>query len=140
MIKKPKLLELAKKFYEYGIFEEIFMISALKGDGVSSLTDYLIKIAPEQPWIYPEDEITDSPMKLLASEIAREKLFLHLSQELPYSVSVATEKWEEFDNGDVKVQQVIYVMKESQKGIVLGKHGSLIKQIGEEARKEIGVV
>jgi GTP-binding protein Era len=138
LIKKIKLLAIAQEFNEHGIFEEIFMISAKTGHGVDDLKNYLIKIAPEGNWLYESDDITDSPMKLLASEITREKLFNHLSQELPYSVSVETEKWEEFKNGDVKVQQVIYVLKESQKGIVLGKRGALIKQIGEEARKEIG--
>lgn len=137
LVKKPKLLELAKKLDSYKLFDEIFMISALNGHGVSKVKDYLIKIAPKEKWLYPDDYITDSPMKLLASEITREKLFLNLKQELPYSVSVETEKWEEFKDGSVKIQQIIFVMKESQKGIVLGSKGSLIKKIGEDARKEI---
>ncbi|MFC1659140.1 GTPase Era [Pseudomonadota bacterium] len=137
LVKKSKLLEFAKQLNDYKLFDEIFMISALSGHGINKLKDYLIKIAPKENWLYPDDYITDSPMKFLASEITREKLFLNLKQELPYSVSVETEKWEEFKNGSVKIQQIIFVMKESQKGIILGKRGSLIKKIGEDARKEI---
>lgn len=137
-VKKPKLLELTKQITDYyPDFKEIFMISAKTGEGTDKLKEYLLKQAKEGEWIFKDDEITDAPIKFLASEITREKLFLKLNEELPYSVDVETEKWEEFDNGDIKIQEVIYVMKENQKSIILGKRGQLIKAIGIEARQEL---
>ena len=139
LVKKPKLLDLTKQITEYyPDFKEIFMISAKTGEGVDKLKDYLMKQAFDGEWIFKDDEITDAPLKFLASEITREKLFLKLNQELPYSVDVETENWEEFDNGDIKIQQVIYVLKENQKSIILGKKGKLIKEIGMEVREELG--
>lgn len=139
VVKKPKLLELTKQITDYyPDFKEIFMISAKTGEGTEKLKEYLLKQAQEGEWIFKDDEITDAPIKFLASEITREKLFLKLEEELPYSVDVETEKWEEFKNGDIKIQQVIYITKENQKSIILGKRGQLIKQVGMEVREELG--
>lgn len=138
MVKKPKLLELTKEITDYfPNFSEIFMISAKTGEGVDQLKEYLMKQTKEGEWIFKDDEITDAPIKFLASEITREKLFLKLDEELPYSVDVETENWEEFRNGDIKIQQVIYVLRENQKSIILGKKGQLIKQVGVEVREEL---
>ena len=137
-VKKPTLLELTKKITDYyPDFKEIFMISAKTGEGVGKLKQYILNQATEGEWIFKDDELTDIPLKFLASEITREKLFLKLDKELPYNVDVETEKWEEFDNGDIKIQQVIYVSRENQKSIILGKRGQLIKEVGTEARQEL---
>ena len=137
LLKPAQLLILVEKLHAHGIFEDILMVSALTGDGVSGLLTYWEKKAPLAPWMYPEDAITDAPKRYLASEITREQLFLKLDEELPYSLCVQGEKWEEMDNGDVLIHQVIYVMKETQKMIIVGKGGSMIKAIGAKARKEI---
>jgi GTP-binding protein Era len=138
LIHKPKLLELTKEITTYyPDFDKVFMISAKNGHGVNDLKNYLIEIAPKGEWIYPEDDITDVPMKFMASEITREKLFNALKEELPYSIDVVTENWEEFKNGDIKINQVIYVLKENQKNIIVGKRGERIKKINIEARQEI---
>lgn len=138
LVSKPKLLELAKQIQDlYPDFDKIFMVSAKKGDNIEKLKKYLVDIAPKSPWIFNEDEVTDAPMKFLASEITREKLFNELKNDLPYSVDVITEKWEDFDNGDVKINQVIKVFKESQKAIILGKNGQRLKKIGEISKNEI---
>lgn len=137
-VKKPKLLDLTKQITDYyPNFKEIFMISAKTGEGTNKLKEYILNQATEGEWIFKDDEITDAPIKFLASEITREKLFLKLKQELPYSVDVETEKWEEFENGDIRIQQVIYVLKENQKSIILGRKGQLIKEIGMEVREEL---
>ena len=137
-VKKPTLLELTKKITDYyPDFKEIFMISAKTGEGIDKLKQYILNQATEGEWIFKDDELTDIPLKFLASEITREKLFLKLDKELPYNVDVETEKWEEFDNGDIKIQQVIYVSRENQKSIILGKRGQLIKEVGTEARQEL---
>jgi GTP-binding protein Era len=138
-IRKEKVLWMIAELANRG-FENIFLISATTGDGVEALKKHLISITPEAPWQFNDDEITDAPMKFVASEITREKLFLKLSQDLPYSLYVKTDSWEDLDNGQVKIKQTIFVLKESQKMIVLGKGGSMIKQIGEEARKDIGEI
>lgn len=111
----------------------IFPISARTGDGVEKLEEYLKAGAKEREWLYDEEDITNLPMRFLASEITREQLFLNLEQELPYNLTVETEKWEEFSDGSVKINQVIIVARESQKGILLGK----IKKVGQQAREEI---
>lgn len=129
--------QIAEEMNKYGIFDEIFPISAKTGKGVDKLKQYLIDQAPKGIWMYGEDEITDAPMRFLASEITREKLFLHLSKELPYSITVETESWENLPTGTAKINQVIYVTRDSQKGIVLGRKGTMIKKIGEESRKDI---
>jgi GTP-binding protein Era len=118
-------------------FEATFMLSALTGSGCDDLMRYLSQTLPEGPWYYPEDQISDLPMRQLAAEITREKLFLRLHQELPYSSHVETEKWEERKDGSVRIEQTIYVERESQKKIALGKNGDAIKSISTAARKEI---
>lgn len=137
LVKKPVLLELAAGLSDTGLFTEIFMISAETGDGVEDLMDYLAANVPEGPWMFPEDQISDMPSRLLAAEITREQVFLQLHQELPYAVTVETEEWRQRDDGSARVDQVIYVERPGQKAIVLGKKGSRIKQIGAAARKEL---
>ncbi|MFP4386575.1 MAG: GTPase Era [Alphaproteobacteria bacterium] len=134
---KSRLLELARDLNEEVSYEATFMISALAGKGTQDLAAYLSKAMPEGIWMFPEDQITDMPMRLMAAEITREKIYDQIHQEVPYSVFVKTENWERFDNGSVKIDQLIYVEKESQKSIVLGKRGAKIKAIGQAARKEL---
>jgi len=136
-LKREKLLELAATANETVEFERTFMISALKGSGCGDVLDFLAQRLPEGPWYYPEDQISDLPMRQLAAEITREKLYLRLHQELPYASHVETEKWEERKDGSVRIEQVIYVQRDSQKKIVLGRKGEAIKAIGQMARKEI---
>jgi GTP-binding protein Era len=114
------------------------MISALTGDGVPDLKAYLADAVPPGPWLYPEDQLTDAPLRQAAAEITREKLFLRLHDELPYSLTVETADWKELVDGSVRIEQTIYVMRDSQKKIVLGAHGATIKEISMAARKEIG--
>lgn len=135
-VAKPKLLELTSRLME-GPFDEIFMISALDGSGVDDLVTFLAGQMPEGPWHFPEDQVSDMTERLLAAEITREKLYLQLRQELPYSTTVETETWEEFDNGSVKIEQVIFVERDSQKSIILGKNGQMIKQLGADSRKDL---
>ena len=136
-MKRADLLPLAEKLNEEGAFEQVFMVSALKGDGVEDLASWVAGKMPEGPWLYPEDQAADIPSRLLAAEITREKLYLRLHDELPYATAVETEKWEERKDGSVKIDQVVYVQRESQKAIVLGKQGRSIKAIGEAARREM---
>ena len=136
-VPRPSLLELTKKLNEGQQFSETFMISALKGTGCNDLLDYLAKKLPEGPWYYPEDQISDMPMRQLAAEITREKLYMRLHNELPYASTVETENWEERPDGSVKINQIIYVEREGQKKIVLGTKGETIKAIGQAARKEL---
>jgi GTP-binding protein Era len=138
-VAKEKALGIIAEFANRG-FEQVFIISATTGDGVDKLKEHLIAISPQGEWQFNDDEITDAPMKFVASEITREKLFLKLKQDLPYSLFVKTDSWEDLRNGQVKIKQTITVLKESQKMIVLGKGGSMIKKIGEEARKDIGEI
>jgi GTP-binding protein Era len=137
-VRPETLLELSKAANERVEFQRTFMVSALTGSGCKDLLDYLAETLPEGPWYYPEDQISDLPMRQLAAEITREKLYLRLHQELPYSSHVETEKWEEKQNGSVRIEQVIYVERDSQKKIVLGHKGETIRAIGQAARKEIG--
>ncbi len=137
LVPKERLLELAAKANETVNFEQTFMISALKGDGTESLLDALAEVLPDGPWLYPEDHLTDVAERVLASEITREQCFFQLREELPYSLTVETEAWEEKEDGSIKIDQVIYVEREGQKGIVLGKGGAMLKKIGEKARKAI---
>ncbi|WP_310325192.1 GTPase Era [Aminobacter aminovorans] len=133
-----KLLKLTATANEAVDFERTFMVSALTGSGCKDLLDFLAKRLPEGPWYYPEDQISDLPMRQLAAEITREKLYLRLHQELPYSSHVETEKWEEKPDGSVRIEQVIYVERDSQKKIVLGHKGETIRAIGQASRMEIG--
>ena len=138
LVAKPKLLQLAKELNDlYPEYKQLFMISATDGDNIDKLIDYLIEIAPNGPWLFNEDEITDAPSKFIASEITREQLFLKLKEDLPYSITVETEKWEDFDNGNIKILQTIKVLKESQKAIVIGKGGNMLKEINVSSRKEM---
>jgi len=140
LVNKESLLTLTEKLNEYGIFQEIFMISAEKGDGVDDLVAYLKSKMPVSPWLFPEDQISDMPLRLLAAEITREKLYLKLHQELPYATTVETESWEEKDDGSVRIEQTIYVERESQRSIVLGKGGKMIKSIGAESRRDLAEI
>lgn len=137
LIAKEKLLGLATEFDSYGIFSEIFMVSALKEKGLESMMKSLENSLPEGEWIYPEDQLTDISTKLLAAEITREKIFNYLHDEIPYTSTVETDQIEHFKNGDVKFHQTIYVEREGQKKIVLGKDGAMVKKIGTLARKDL---
>jgi GTP-binding protein Era len=137
LVEKAKLLALAQAANEAAKFAATFMISATKGDGVADVRQWLAAHVPQGPWHYPEDEVSDAPVRQLASEITREKLYLKLHQELPYQSTVETESWTERKDGSVRIEQTIYVERDSQKKIVLGKGGQSIKAIGEAARREL---
>jgi GTP-binding protein Era len=137
LVPKETLLTLANAANGRARFEATFMISALSGDGVADLKSWLAQRVPPGPWLYPPDQMSDAPMRQLAAEITREKLFERLHQELPYHSTVETEVWKELRGGDIRIEQTIYVERESQRKIVLGKGGQTIKAIGEAARKEI---
>jgi GTP-binding protein Era len=136
-VRRESLLALTAQLNERLAFTETFLISAEKGDGVKDLRAWLAGLMPESPWLYPEDQIADLPMRTLAAEITREKLTLRLHEELPYQLTVETEAWEERDDGSVRIDQVIYVARDGHKGIVLGKRGETIKPIGALARVEL---
>ncbi|MBT8003790.1 MAG: GTPase Era [Rhodospirillales bacterium] len=137
LVKKPNLLQLAADINQTWDIGETFMVSAENGDGVDELLTFFAGHVPDGPWMFPEDQISDMPLRLLAAEITREKLYEQLHEELPYASTVETESWEEFDDGSVKVRQIIYIERDSQKGIVLGKKGSRIKALGEASRFEL---
>ena len=139
-VKKPRLLKLTAELDRVGIFTDTFMISALTGDGVEDLKRFLAGRLPQGPWLFPEDQICDMPNRLTAAEITREQIYLQLRQELPYAAAVETTDWLEKDDGSVRIEQAIYVEKESQKAIVVGKHGSRIKALGEAARKQLEAI
>ena len=136
-IKRDKLLGMASSLDREGNFERIFMISALTGDGVSDLEAHLIGRLPLGPWLFPEDQLSDMPQRLMASEVTREQLYHQLHDELPYETTVETEAWEEFNDGSAKITQAIFVQRPTQKAIVLGKGGKRIKSISERARLEL---
>ena len=135
--RREALLPLAAELTESGVFTDNFMISALNGDGVGDLRDFLASRMPAGPWLYPEDQLADIPLRLLAAETTREKLFLRLHQELPYALGVETESWEERKDGSVRIGQVIYVLRDSHKPIVLGKGGRQVKAVGQAARLDL---
>lgn len=137
LVKRETLLSLSATLNESGVFTDTFMISAANGDGVEDLADLLAERLPEGPWLYPEDQLSDMAERQLAAEITREKLFLQLRQELPYALTVETEEWEDRADGSVRISQVIYVQRDSQKSIVLGKGGKMIKTVGAAAREEL---
>ncbi len=137
LVKKTRLLALTEEVAARAPVGEIFMISAVSGDGVPDLLASLAHLAAVGPWMFPEDQISDMPQRLLAAEITREKLYLQLRQELPYAATVETEAWTEQKDGSARVEQVIYVERGTQKAIILGKGGSRIKSIGTEARVEL---
>jgi GTP-binding protein Era len=136
-VRPEALLKLTAEINAAVAFDRTFMISALNGSGCDDLLEWLAGAVPEGPWFYPEDQISDLPMRQLAAEITREKIYLRLHQELPYAAHVETEEWEEKKDGSVRIRQVIFVERESQRSIVLGKGGQTIKAIGEASRKEI---
>ncbi|MEM6595542.1 MAG: GTPase Era [Pseudomonadota bacterium] len=136
-VKSEALLSLTQKLNEAYAFSETFMISAEKGHGVDALRGWLAGEMPEGPWLYPEDQIADLPMRMIAAEITREKLTLRLHQELPYQMTVETENWEERKDGSAKIDQVIYVVRDGHKGIVLGNKGETIKAVGKASREEL---
>ncbi|MGC1779194.1 MAG: GTPase Era [Xanthobacteraceae bacterium] len=139
LVDKPALLTLAQALNDKISFAATFMVSARSGDGVADLKDWFAAHVPLSPWLYPEDQISDAPLRQLAAEITREKLYLRLHQELPYQSTVETEVWNELKNGSVRIEQTIYVERESQRKIVLGKGGQAIKAIGAAARADIAV-
>ena len=137
LVEKSSLLALAQAANERGRFIATFMISALSGDGVTDLRDWLAAHSPEGPWHYPADEVSDVPLRLLAAEVTREQLYLKLHQELPYQSTVETTAWQERPDGSVRIEQTITVERESQRKIVLGQGGGTIKAIGAAARREL---
>jgi GTP-binding protein Era len=137
LVKREALLPLTGQLAKEGLFDEVFMISGLSGDGVADLRAHLAKSLPEGPWLFPEDQLSDMPLRLIAAEVTREQVFLQLYRELPYAIIVESETWEEFKDGSVKIGQAIHVERASQKAIVLGKGGTQIKQIGAAARAEL---
>ncbi|WP_160005606.1 GTPase Era [Rhizobium sp. 18055] len=139
-VKREDLLALAAAANEKVAFDQTFMVSAENGSGCDDVMDHLATTLPEGPWYYPEDQISDLPMRQLAAEITREKLFLRLHQELPYASHVETENWEERKDGSVRIEQVIYVERDSQKKITLGKNGETIKAISTASRKELSQI
>ncbi len=136
-IPRSRLLALSKEMNRDGVFGETFMISALKGDGMETLADHFADIVVEGPWMFPEDQLSDMPMRMMAAEAVREQLFLQLHQELPYALTVETESWETRKDGSHRVGAVIIIERDSQKGMVLGKGGRRIKAVGEAARHEL---
>jgi GTP-binding protein Era len=139
-VDRARLLELALAVNEKLPFAETFMVSALDGDGVGDLLAFLGRAVPEGPWLYPEDQISDAPLRLLAAEITREKLFLRLHEELPYESTVETDSWTAMKDGSVRIEQTIYVAREGQKKIVIGKGGETIKAISMAARRDIAAM
>jgi len=136
-LRRAELLDISQKLNENFDFDATFMISALKEDGTKQLLSYLADQMADENWHYPEDHITDMPMRLMAAEVTREKLFYKLHQELPYNLTVETDTWETFENGDVRIEQTIYVTRETHKKIILGKGGAMIKQVGQQSRQEL---
>ncbi len=137
LIKRDQLLGLSQKLFEEGVYEEAFMISAANGSGVDDLKARLASLMPASPWLYPEDQSADMPARLLAAEITREKIYLRVHEELPYSAAVETTAFTEAKDGGARIEQTIYVERESQRPIVLGKGGQTLKWIGENARKDL---
>lgn len=140
LVKRETLLTLAAELNAAADFTETFMISALSGDGVQDLMRYLAATVPPGPWHYPEDQLADIPQRLLAAEITREQIFLQLHQELPYAITVETEAWKQQRDGSVRIEQVIYVRRDSQKAIVLGKRGARVQEIGKKSRTELAEI
>ena len=136
-VSHESLLPLAASLDDGVSAERIFMISALDGAGVEDLLHHLLGLLPEGPWLYPEDQLSDISERLLAAEITREKLFLQLHQELPYSLAVETETWRELKNGSLRIEQIVYVSRDAHKPMVLGKGGQRIKSVGQESRTEL---
>ena len=139
-VRRETLLDLAQSINAKIPFQETFMVSALTGSGVDDLVAHLGKVLPEGPWLYPEDQISDAPLRALAAEITREKLFLRLHDELPYESTVETTAWTTMKDGSARIEQTIFVVREGQKKIVIGKGGETIKAISMAARKDIAAM
>tara|TARA_R110002110_G_scaffold414147_2_gene643290 strand:+ start:10605 stop:11543 length:939 start_codon:yes stop_codon:yes gene_type:complete len=139
-LKREVLLALAETMNGMARFDSTFMISALNGSGVDDLEKYFYGLMAPGPWLFPEDEISDLPQRLFAAELTREKAYFVLHQEIPYALTVETESWEEFDNGSVRIEQNLTVARDSQKGIVLGKGGQMIKRIRAEAQEDLAEI
>ena len=137
MLSKEKLLPLSAELNAYGHFTETFMVSATTGENMDIFYKYLADNLPLSPWYYPEEQMSDMPLKLLAAEVVREKLFLMLQQEIPYSLTVEPELWQRRDDNSVRAEMTIYVEREGQKKIIVGQGGTMIKKIGEKARHEL---
>jgi GTPase len=137
LVRREKLLGIADGLFRTGCFDQVFMISALTGNGIEDLKRHLVAAMPPGPWLFPEDQLSDAPERWLAAEVTREQVFLQLHDELPYAVSVETEAWEERRDGSARIDQVIYVRRDSQRAIVLGDKGRRIKTIGARARAEL---
>jgi GTP-binding protein Era len=140
LVRRDSLLALSQRLFETGAYSEVFMISAGNGSGVEDLRRRLTALMPLGPWLYPEDQAADVPMRLLASEITREKLYLRLHQELPYSAAVETTAFAEVKEGAARIEQTIFVEREGQRPIVLGKGGQTLKWIGQKAREELAEI
>ena len=139
-MRRDTLLALSQTLFETGVYSEVFMISALSGDGVEDLKTRLVLAMPAGPWLYPEDQSADVPLRVLAAEITREKVYLRVHEELPYSAAVETTAFDEKGDGSVRIEQTIYVERESQRPIVLGKGGQTLKWIGQKSREELNVL
>ena len=139
-VRRDTLLALSQRLFEQGVYEEVFLISAKTGSGVADLKRRLAALMPEGPWLYPADQTADLPVRLLAAEITREKLYLRVHQELPYSAAVETTSFTDAKGGAARIEQTIYVERESQRPIVLGKSGATLKWIGQKAREELQVI
>jgi GTP-binding protein Era len=137
MVSEERLQELKEEFENLFCFDAVFMFSAQSGDHITDFYQYLADNLPESPWYYPEEQMSDMPLRLLAAEVVREKLFLNLRQELPYALTVEPELWEHQEDGSIRAEMTIYVEREGQKTIILGKNGAMIKQIGQSARLEL---
>jgi GTPase len=137
LVARESLLRLTDALSREGLFDPIFMISGLKGDGVEDVKRHLAASLPQGPWLFPEDQLSDAPERLIAAEVTREQVFLQLHDELPYASTVETERWEDKPDGSVRIEQVIYVQRPSQRAIVLGEGGKRIKTIGARARAEL---
>ena len=138
LVAREKLLALTAQLNDRLAFDRTFMVSALRQDGIADVLAALAMALPEGPYLYPEDQAADLPMRLLAAEVTREQVFLQLHQELPYEAAVETDKWEDRPDGSTRIEQTIHVQREGQRAIVLGKGGAKIKQIGARARHELG--
>jgi GTP-binding protein Era len=137
LIKRDELLSLSQKLFETGVYSDVFMISASRGERTADLADHLATVMPESPWLYPEDQIADLSERLLAAEVTREKLFLRVHEELPYALTVETESWKDLRDGAVRIEQTIYVEREGHRPIILGKDGQTAKWVGKAAREEL---
>ena len=136
-VKRERMLAVVQRLFDTGVYSEVFMISAADGSGVEDLRARLAELMPEGPWLYPEEQTADLPARLLAAEITREKIYLRVHEELPYAAAVETTAFQERQDGSARIEQTIYVERESQRPIVLGKNGQTLKWIGQKAREEL---